>query len=117
VRASQIARDIEAVLAFEHQIEYDKIDLRRVDGLLHLHAAFDGNDPIAHAAQVVLQQLANVGVVVDNEYVVHREFLFCVARDIYTSADLQRNHCDRVRANTFHYKTALFQHIAITLRR
>jgi iron complex transport system substrate-binding protein len=29
----------------------------------------------------------------------------------------QRDSCDRVRANTFHYKTALFQHIAITLRR
>src|SRR6202008_535444 len=48
-----------------------------VNGLLHLRAAFDGGDPIAHAAQVVLQQLANVGVVVDNEYVVHLPVLLC----------------------------------------
>ena len=74
--AAQLPCEFESVLAVEHQVEHDEIDLRRIDDLFHLRAVGGRRRLMAHAAQIVAEQLANVRVVVDDKYVVHQKLFF-----------------------------------------
>jgi hypothetical protein len=82
--AAQFPREIETVLAVQHQVEHDEVNARRIDDLLHLRAAFCGLRAVTHAAEVIEQELADVRIVVDDEYLVHVFLSSC--RERYNAA-------------------------------
>ena len=64
---AQLAREAQAVLAGQHQVEHDRVGRRLRDALVHLLAVDRGVDDEAAGAQVVGQQLAQRRIVVDDE--------------------------------------------------
>ena len=67
-RSTDAAADLEAVHLGHHHIQQHHIRLELVEFLKALFAVVGGRDLIALLGQVEPQQLADVGIVVHNEY-------------------------------------------------
>ena len=65
----QLAAQREPVLARQHEVEHDEIDVRSLEHPPHRLALADGGHAIAILLEVVAQQCADVAVVIDDQNV------------------------------------------------
>jgi hypothetical protein len=64
---SQVAAQAQAVLARQHDIEHDEVGAARLQDAPHLAAVGGARDAKAVALEVIAQQPADFGVVIDDE--------------------------------------------------